>query len=274
MCARGQGMTRDLYRQLSHPIRRQIVSLLGSREQMSATALMTELNLSPGNFYYHLGFIRPLIKRQKDGHYTLSEEGKIAYAQVLSWDVVSSVTSLSSQIDNHFYNFLCLGKLLSQKRTILISFTLLFAALELFVYTFSKVIPKGFFVGRMRSSGFIEVLLGYGAGLILFVLTTTIILRLMKKVVSLKWIIAVYAFSQIPLAVFSAIMPALGSYNVAISIVNIVFLGFQLWAMTILASNLSRAAQISLASAGLISLFFAYINLAILFFNVPFFLVF
>jgi hypothetical protein len=240
---------------------------------MSATALMTELNLSPGNFYYHLGFISPLIKRQKDGHYTLSEEGKTAYAQVLSWDVVSSVTSLSSQIDNRFYNFLCLGKLLSQKRAIFIPFALFFASLELVVYTFSKVIPRGVFVGRMHSSGFIDVLLGYSTGLILFILTISVLLRFMKKSLSIDWIFAIYSFSQIPLAAFSAIVSVLGSYNLAISIMNIAFLGFQLWAMIILASNLSRATRISLTSAGLISFLFAYINLAILFFNMPFFLV-
>jgi hypothetical protein len=44
--------------------------------------------------------------------------------------------------------------------------------------------------------------------------------------------------------------------------------------MLILASNLSRAVKMSLASAGLISPLFAYANLAILFFNMPFFLVF
>ncbi len=273
MCARSQGMPRDLYRQLSHPIRRQIVSLLGSREQMSATALMTELGLSPGNFYYHLGFIGPLIQRRRDGHYALSEAGKTAYAQVLSWDIVSSVTSLSGQIDNRFYNFLCLGRLISLKRPAIIAFAMLFAALEIGAYTFSKVMPKGFFVERMHSSGLADVLLGYCSGLVLFVLTISLLLRTMKKAVSFEWIAVAYAFSQAPLAIFSALVPALGSYNVAVGVVNLIFLGFQVWAMMILASNLSRAARMSLASAGLISLLFVYTNLAILFFNIPFFLV-
>ncbi|MBO3803383.1 MAG: helix-turn-helix transcriptional regulator [Candidatus Brockarchaeota archaeon] len=267
-------MPRDLYRQLSHPIRRQIVSLLGSRGQMSATALMTELGLSPGNFYYHLGFIGPLIQRRKDGQYALSEAGKTAYAQVLSWDVVSSVTSLSGQFDNRFYRYVCLGKLASLKRAAIVASALAFALLELGAYAFSNVMPKGFFVEKMHSSGLADVLLGYCSGLVLFILMTSVLLRIMKKAVSLEWMATAYAFSQVPLAAFSAIVPVLGSRNVAVGVVNVVFLGFQVWAMMILASNLSRAARISLASAGLISLLLVYANLAILFFNLPFFLVF
>lgn len=274
MCGRSPTVSRDLYKQLSHPVRRQIITLLGSKGELSATGLMAELNLSPGNFYYHLGFINPLTVRQKDGLYALSEAGKSAYTQVLSWDTVSEVTHSSGQIDNDFFNFVCLGKLGSAKRILLLSAALLLTVFEFSSYVFSNIMPKGFFVGYMHSSGIVDILLGYSAGLLLFVFIISIQLRAFKKSLSVDKLVAIFIFSQMPVAIFSAIAPALNSYHVTTVIVNAIFLCFQAWSMMILISNLSKSARITLVSAGLIGFLFVYANLAILFFNLPFSLVF
>ncbi|TLN17658.1 helix-turn-helix transcriptional regulator, partial [bacterium] len=274
LCGRSPTVSRDLYKQLSHPMRRQIISLLGSTGEMSATRLMSELGLSPGNFYYHLGFINPLIVRQKDGLYALSEAGHSAYTQVLSWDVVSEVTASSGQINNRFFDLVCLGKLGSAKRIMLIAAVALLVAFEFSSYAFFRIIPRGFFIERMHSSGITDVLLGYSTGLILFMLVMSVQLRALKKSLSLERMVMIYVLAGMPFAIFSAIASTLIAYNVETVIVNVAFLCFQTWSIMILISHLSKSVRITLTSAGLMSLLCVYANLAALFFNLPFSLVF
>jgi len=254
-------------------MRRQIISLLGSTGEMSATRLMSELGLSPGNFYYHLSFISSLIVRQKDGLYALSEAGKSAYSQVLSWDVVSEVTTSSGQINNRFFDFICLAKLGSIKQMLLVATIALIATLEFSSYTLSSIIPWGFFISRMHSSGLMDVLFGYAVGLIIFVLVLSVQLRILKKSLPIERIAIVYILSNIPFAFFSPIASLLGLYHADTIIVNAIFLFFQAWSIMILISNLSKSAKITLASAGMMSFLCIYTNLAILFFRIPFSLV-
>jgi len=254
-------------------MRRQIISLLGSTGEMSATRLMSELSLSPGNFY-HLGFIKPLVVRQKDGLYALSEAGHSAYTQVLSWDVVSEVATPSGQINNRFFDLFYLGRLESSKRIMLIVAVALLVAFEFGSYAFFSIIPQGFFIERRHSSGITDVLLGYSAGLILFVLVMSVQLRALKKSLSFERMVMIYVLAGMLFAIFSAIASTLIAYNVETFIVNVAFLCFQTWFIMILISHLSKSVRITLTSAGLMSLIYVYANLAALFFNLPFSLVF
>lgn len=255
-------------------MRRKIVSLLGSGGEMSATRLMSELDVAAGNFYYHLNFISPLIIRKKDGLYVLNEAGRSAYRQFLLQLNVSDVMTSSKQISNRFIDFICLNKLVSVKRNVLIAAIVLLIAFELSSYATFRIIPIGFFIEMMHSSGIAEILLGYSAGLILFVLVLSVQLRALKKPLSLVSVAMAYIIAVMPFAIFGAIIPMLTSFKVGALIWNAVFLCFQAWSATILISHLSKSLHVTLTSAGQMSLLCIYANLAIILLKMPFSLIF
>jgi len=65
----------EIYGILKSPVRREIISLLYTRGELSATQLKLLLNVSYGTLYYHLDFLKPLIIQVRRGRYRLSEKG-------------------------------------------------------------------------------------------------------------------------------------------------------------------------------------------------------
>jgi len=65
----------EIYRLLKSPIRREIILLLHSRGELTATQLKRRLNVSYGTLYYHLDFLKPLIDQVGRGKYALNSRG-------------------------------------------------------------------------------------------------------------------------------------------------------------------------------------------------------
>ena len=87
----------EIYGILKSPVRREIISLLYTRGELSATQLKIMLNVSYGTLYYHLDFLKPLIVQVRRGRYRLSESGvKVAVKMLREMDEgYSSKFSLS-----------------------------------------------------------------------------------------------------------------------------------------------------------------------------------
>ena len=73
----------EIYGILKSPVRREIISLLYTRGELSATQLKLMLNVSYGTLYYHLDFLKPLIVQVRRGRYRLSESGVKVAAKML-----------------------------------------------------------------------------------------------------------------------------------------------------------------------------------------------
>ena len=73
----------EIYGILKSPVRREIISLLYTRGELSATQLKLMLNVSYGTLYYHLDFLKPLIVQVRRGRYRLSESGMKVAAKML-----------------------------------------------------------------------------------------------------------------------------------------------------------------------------------------------
>ena len=71
----GGGSDVKIYGILKSPVRREILSLLYTRGELSATQLKLLLNVSYGTLYYHLDFLKPLVIQVRRGRYRLSEKG-------------------------------------------------------------------------------------------------------------------------------------------------------------------------------------------------------
>lgn len=83
------GKPKKIYHALNHPIRREIVRLLGSRERLGATEFKEILNIGPGKLYYHLENLGSLIEQDKERKYRLSNEGNEAYQLFISGETLT-----------------------------------------------------------------------------------------------------------------------------------------------------------------------------------------
>ena len=65
----------EIYKALSHPIRRKILRLIKDNGTISFSDLINEVQLEVGTFYYHLDAIKPLINQNSERLYQLSSLG-------------------------------------------------------------------------------------------------------------------------------------------------------------------------------------------------------
>ena len=79
----------SFYYALNHPLRREIISLLGSRGSLSSTELKRLLKIGPGKLYYHLDILRGLVEQDENKKYKLSDKGLKAYEMLVSSGAVS-----------------------------------------------------------------------------------------------------------------------------------------------------------------------------------------
>jgi len=73
----------QVYSLLKNPLRREILTLLYTRGEMSATQLKLLLNVSYGTLYYHLEFLKPLINQARRGRYVLNEKGLLIVEKMM-----------------------------------------------------------------------------------------------------------------------------------------------------------------------------------------------
>lgn len=78
-----------VYHALNHPIRREIIRILGTRGNVGATEFKQLLNIGPGKLYYHLDNLGTLIEQDEEKKYRISSEGREAYDILVSGEAVS-----------------------------------------------------------------------------------------------------------------------------------------------------------------------------------------
>ncbi len=88
-----KGASRDLfylYGIVSHPLRRQIVELLGDEGPLGFTQIKKRLDVRVGTLYYHFDMLAGLIKQDPQKRYMLTDAGKDAYQKLRSPEYVES----------------------------------------------------------------------------------------------------------------------------------------------------------------------------------------
>lgn len=261
-------IAKDLYKQLSHPIRREIVSLLSNNGAMSVTAILDKLDMSPGNFYYHIRFLKGLVRQDENGQYYLTEVGSSVNAKFISRED-TSVLSFPNPTENRFLSYLCFTKLVGliyENRTyrfLLIPIILL----EELLYSYKGVLFMGFIIKLGESQGLIEVLASSAISW-MYVLSISIgFLLLTERPVRLAGLVGSYAFAQLPL-LLGLTVPTLILRS---GFGSILFLGLLAWSLTIFAAGFSRSGNLSMNSAALVTISAAYVNVAILLLQISFF---
>jgi len=68
-----------IYNLLDHPIRREIIELLGEQEKLGFKQLKEKLQINVGTLYYHFDALSDLIAQDENRKYMLADLGKMAY---------------------------------------------------------------------------------------------------------------------------------------------------------------------------------------------------
>jgi DNA-binding transcriptional ArsR family regulator len=64
---------------LGHPLRRQVIKVLGEKSSVSFTDLKSTLNVSVGTLYYNLDLLKGIVEQNANKKYVLTNKGKLAY---------------------------------------------------------------------------------------------------------------------------------------------------------------------------------------------------
>jgi DNA-binding transcriptional ArsR family regulator len=68
-----------IYKLLDHPVRREIIELLGEQKRVSFKEFTERLQINVGTLYYHFDVLSGLITQDEDRKYVLTDLGKMAY---------------------------------------------------------------------------------------------------------------------------------------------------------------------------------------------------
>jgi len=68
-----------IYKLLDHPVRKEIIELLGEQERVSFKEFTERLRINVGTLYYHFDVLDGLITQDEDRKYRLTDLGKTAY---------------------------------------------------------------------------------------------------------------------------------------------------------------------------------------------------
>jgi len=75
-------LEKDIFDVLSHEIRREILTLVYNRIEMSYTELLKTLNIGDGLLNFHLKKLTGFLEKTEKGTYILSEKGRLAYTLI------------------------------------------------------------------------------------------------------------------------------------------------------------------------------------------------
>jgi hypothetical protein len=92
------GLEAQVFKSLSHQIRRDIVRFVGERARATFTEIRNSLRIEDSSMLsYHLNGLRPLLQ-QRDSDYMLSELGKHAYRLILGTTSLGTEARLKMKI--------------------------------------------------------------------------------------------------------------------------------------------------------------------------------
>jgi DNA-binding transcriptional ArsR family regulator len=263
-----------LYTILSHPMRRDIIRLLGKREVMGFTELRETLNTSVGTLYYHFDVLGNLIAQDKNRKYRLTDRGRLAYralsgekeGEELKVDLTTAPGSPRALLLTLFaprglFTYLYSSPLRFVPEALII---LLYGT---WVFSQSSLEPMGLFVTVGAWTLPHLIMVEFLAGWLVFSLLSSFLALVLfgRHGGDLDLLVGV-AFSFLPLLffpslVFLNIYFGLGLPLVGNTVVDIFFFVFQGWALCLLTTAIGSAKGLKMERAVIISLIILYLNI-------------
>lgn len=271
-----------IYKLLDHPVRKEIIELLGEQEKMGFKELKEKLRVNVGALYYHFDALSNLITQDENRKYMLTDLGKMTYqlltskkAQLMEVEVrerartVGPYNRIFRGVKSFFLpSGLFINLYQSPKRhladVVLIlafgSWLMIETKLEpiIFFFNFGSSPPSEMIVARLL------------IGLLVIVAFSEAISRIFfgRSGGNLCLLIGA-SFSLLPLFVFPILL-LLENWNI-IAFRDLFWAGIiqfflQAWSLFILTSAISLSKGLRAEKAAVISLILIYINLGCLFF--------
>jgi len=260
---RFQLVARDLYKQLSHPVRRDIVSLLSSNGAMSVTEILAKLHMSPGNFYYHMRLLKGLVRKDEDGLYGLTETGTSVQTKFISREDMA-VIYFPPPNESRLLSSLSLAKIIAPLcerrgyRFLLLPLILLEEAL----YVNRGILFRGFIMEISKSEDHVGIIVGSAISWMYVLAICVGFLVATKRHIRMAGLVGSYALAQLPLLLFGMTVPILTPLMQS-GFVNFLFLAFHAWSLAIFAAGFSRSGNLPLVVSALVTVSAAYATVAI-----------
>jgi hypothetical protein len=269
----GKGEDSGFYTILSHPMRRDIIRLLGEKEVMGFTELRGTLNTSVGTLYYHFDVLGNLIAQDKNRKYRLTDRGRLAY-RTLSGEKGEEIKPDSTAapgparaillnlfVPRGLFVYLYSSPLRFVPEVLII---LLYGA---WVFSQSSLEPIGLFITAGPLTLPHVIIVKFLAGWLIFSFLSSLLAFALfgRRGGDLDLLVGV-AFSFLPLLflpslVFLNIYFGLGMPVAGNIVVDILFFVFQGWALCLLTTAIGSAKGLKMERAVIISLIVLYINI-------------
>ncbi len=276
-----KGASRDLfylYGIVSHPLRRQIVELLGDEGPLGFAQIKIRLKARVGTLYYHFDMLAGLVAQDPGRQYMLTEAGREAYRKLRSPEYVQSTGLLADSVPTtqrgleRSLRFLLPASLLSSIQSLSIA-AVAVAVLVLGLGAFSAyevgLETVVFFLNPTNQS---PVLLGVAFlanWLAIYAVADGIATFVFRRKGEHIVLLLGTAYSLIPMLVFMGWWYFASTFTIqapgltTIVISRIVLIVVQAWSLVLLARIVSVLKGLRLDKAAVISLALAYLSIMI-----------
>ena len=270
-----------IYKLLDHPVRKEIIELLGEQKRVGFKEFTDRLQINVGTLYYHFDVLDGLITQDEDRKYVLTDLGKMAYefltskrGQLIEMEVkrkaemlkpYNRVLKCAKSIfwpSAFFFNLYQSPKRHLADVVLIIAFGSWITAearLEpsLFFFDFRKFLSPEMIVVRLLIGLFVILLISEAISRIFF----------RRSGGNLRLLIGA-SFSLLPLFVFPGLLLLerwgfIPSINMLWS--SILQLFFQAWCLCALSCAISLSKGLRIERAAVISLVLMYLNIGYMF---------
>jgi DNA-binding transcriptional ArsR family regulator len=270
-----------IYKLLDHPVRKEIIELLGEQKRVGFKEFTERLGINVGTLYYHFDVLSGLITQDKDRKYILTDLGEMAYqlltskkGQLLEIEVKERAKMVKppNRVLNYaklvFWPSAFFFNLYQSPKRHLADIVLIIAFGSL-VMNEARLQPVLFFFDFEESPSLGMTAARLLIGLLVVLLVSEIMSRVFfhRSGGNLRLLIGA-SFSLLPLFAFSSLL-LLEEWNLIPFIImswsSVLQLFFQAWSLCALSSAISLSKGLRIEKAAIISLVLIYLNIGYLF---------
>lgn len=272
-----------IYKLLDHPVRKEIIELLGEQEKLGFKELKEKLRINVGALYYHFDALSDLITQDENRKYILTDLGKMAHhfltskkAQLMEIEVrerarrVGPHNKMLRGVKSFFWpSGLFVNLYQSPKRHL--ADVVLILAFGSWLMIETKIEPILFFFNFGTSPPPEMIVARLLIGLLVIIGVSEAVSRIFFKRSGGNICLLIGAsFSLLPLFVFPLLL-LLENWNIII-LRDLFWEGImqfflQAWSLCILSSAISLSKGLRIEKAALISLILVYLNLGYMHFT-------
>lgn len=271
-----------VYKLLDHPVRKEIIELLGEHGRLGFKELKEKLRINVGALYYHFDVLGDLLTQDENRKYILTDLGRMAYqfltsekAQLIDIEVKEKAKMLRSSnkilrgLKSLFWPSTFFIKLYESPKRHVADAVLILILGSWFLIE-AKVEPILFFFNTGGSPSSEIIIAKLLTSLIVIVSVSEVISRIFfKRSGGVLCLFIGVSFSLIPLFIFPVLLLFENS-NMPIFrdplFEGIIQFFLQVWSLCILTSAISLSKGFKAEKAAIISLTLVYVNLGYLFF--------